>query len=89
MVLRLAAELGYLPESPGEAARALAGEGLLTREEYDLVRRIAGFRNVPVQAYTEVDMDIVRRIIGEREYRRVALLASKLLEKAVERGLDP
>jgi uncharacterized protein YutE (UPF0331/DUF86 family) len=89
MILRLAAELGYSPESPGEAARALVGENLLSREEYDLVRRVAGFRNILVHAYAEVDMDMVRRIVGEREYRRVALLASKLLERAMEKGLDP
>lgn len=42
MVLRLAAELGHSPESPGEAAKALAGEGLLTREEYDPVSSLGG-----------------------------------------------
>ncbi len=89
MVLRLAAELGYSPESPGDAARALAGEGVLTREEYEFVRSVAGFRNILVHAYTEVDMGLVRRIISGREYRRVALLASKLLGEAARLGLDP
>ena len=89
IVLHLAAELGYAPESPREAAKALLGEGLLTREDYNFVGKVSGFRNVLVHAYAEVDMSVVRGILEAREYRRVALLASKLLEKASERGLDP
>ena len=89
MLLRLAAEMGYAPESPGEAAGILLGEAIITREDYDFIRRLIGFRNIVVHAYTGVDMELVRSIVGGREYRRVALLASRLLEEAARRGLDP
>ncbi len=89
MLLRVAAEMGYAPESPGEAARILLEEGLLSREDYEFIRRLIGFRNVVVHTYASVDMDLVRGILEGREYRRVALLASRLLEEAVKRGLDP
>lgn len=89
MLLRLAAEIGYAPESPGEAARILLEEGLISVEDYEFIRRLIGFRNVVVHAYTEVDLDLVKRIVGRREYHGVALLASRLLEAAVKRGLDP
>lgn len=89
MLLRIAAEMGYAPDSPGEAARIILEEGLISGEDYDFIRRLIGFRNVVVHAYMDVDMDLVRSIVGGREYRRVALLASRLLEAAMERGLDP
>lgn len=34
-------------------------------------------------------MGLVHRIIDGKEYRRVALIAANLLERAVERGIDP
>ena len=89
MLLRVAAEMGYAPESPGEAAKILLGEGLITGEDYEFIRRLIGFRNIVVHAYASVDMDLVRRILEGREYRRVALLAARLLEEAAGRGLDP
>jgi uncharacterized protein YutE (UPF0331/DUF86 family) len=89
MALRLAAELGYAPTTPREAAEALAAEGVISREDYELMRRVAGFRNIVVHEYTAVDMELVRGIVGRREYRRVAALAAKLLGEARKRGLDP
>jgi len=89
MFIRVAAELGYSPETPLEAGRALLGENMLSHEEYELFRRVAGFRNILVHTYTSVDMGLVHRIIDGKEYRRVALIAANLLERAVERGIDP
>ena len=89
LVLHLAAELGYAPETPREAARLLHGEGLLTGEELDFIRRVSGFRNIVVHEYAGVDMGLVREIVLRGEYRRVALLAHRLAERARERGLDP
>ncbi len=89
MILRPASELGYRPESPGEAARHLLEEGFLTMEEYDFVRRIIGLQDIIVHGYATVDMDLVERVIRNGEYRRLARLAGNLLEKAVEYGLDP
>ncbi|MCE4599150.1 MAG: DUF86 domain-containing protein [Desulfurococcales archaeon] len=89
MVMRIAAELGYAPESPEEAARTLLNEGIITEDDYNFIRRVIGFRNVIVHVYMDVDMNMVERIIEYREYHRVSLLASKLLKKAVEKGIDP
>jgi uncharacterized protein YutE (UPF0331/DUF86 family) len=88
MVMRVAAELGYTPLTPREAARALVGEGLLSEDEYQLIRRVAGFRNIVVHEYATVDMELVRKIVKQGEYRRVATLAAKLLEAASKRGVD-
>jgi len=46
MFICVAAELGYSPETPFEAGRALLGENMLSHEEYELFRRVAGFRNI-------------------------------------------
>ncbi len=89
MVLHLAAELGYTPETPREAARVLEGEGLLSGSEVELVRKVAGFRNIVVHEYAEVDMGMVRSLVLERRYRSLVVLASQLLERATKRGLDP
>ncbi len=89
MMVRIASRLGYSPESPGEAARLLADEGLLAGDELDFARRLIGFRNILVHEYERVDMELVRKILEAREYRRVAALAARLLEEARRRGLDP
>ncbi len=89
MLLHIASELGYAPTSTREAVEALLVEGLLTREEADFIRRVAGFRNIVVHEYAGVDMGLVRRIVEQGEYRRVALLAAALLERARARGVDP
>ncbi len=89
MVRRLASELGYTPSTLREALRVLLAEGVISDEEYSFVLRVAGFRNIVVHEYADVDMELVYRILGKREYRRVAVLASKLLAEARGRGLDP
>ena len=89
MMVRIASRLGYSPESPGEAARLLADEGLLAGDDLDFARRLIGFRNILVHEYERIDMELVRRILEAREYRRVAALAARLLEEARRRGLDP
>ena len=89
MVMRLAAELGYRPTSPREADRSLVAEGLLNPHEADLVRRVAGFRNIVVDEYTTVNTELVKTIVQGREYHKVAALAARLLERAEARSLDP
>ena len=46
MVMRIAAELGYTPTTPREAAESLRVEGLVSEQDYELIRRIAGFHNI-------------------------------------------
>ena len=74
MMMRLAAELGYSPESPGDAAKALLAEGVISREDYEFSRRVAGSGNVLARSYADVDVDLVRGILARREYSRVAEL---------------
>ncbi len=89
MVKRMASELGYAPTTTGEAIGALLERGVISEDEASFLRRVAGFRNIVVHEYASVDMGLVRRIIARREYRRVALLAARLLEEARRLGLDP
>ena len=89
MAMRLAAELGHRPESPREAAEMLLEEGALTREDYDFIQRVIGFRNAVVHGYAGVDAMLARRAVERRGYRRVARLAAGLLEWGAERGIDP
>jgi len=89
IVMRIAAELGHTPTTPREAAESLRVEGLVSEQDYELIRRVAGFRNIIVHEYATVDMDLVRDIIKNRKYRDVTLLASTLLERASRRGIDP
>ena len=87
MLMRASSALGYTPETPIDAAKLLADEGVIERGDIDFVRRLVGFRYILVHEYTRMDM--VERILETRGYRRVATLAAKLLEEARKRGLDP
>ena len=89
MVMRLAAALGYAPETPTEAAKLLADEGVIGGEDLDFIRRVVEFRDITVHEYASVNMGIVKRILEAREYRRVTTLAAKMLERARKRNLDP
>lgn len=89
MVTRMASELGYSPTSPSEAIRILQEEGVLEKNDAVFLNRLAGFRDILVQEYAEVDMELIKNILKKREYRKAAILAAKLLEKAVDLNLDP
>ncbi len=89
MLMRLAAELGYTPTTPREAANILLKEGVLDKKDYDLVRRVHGFRNILVHEYVDIDMELVSRIVKRKDYRKVLLLALILLEESKKRGIDP
>ena len=89
MAMRMAAALGYSPDSPREAARALRVEGIIGEEDYLFLARLSAFRNIVVHEYATIDMNIIRSILESREYRRVAALASRMAREALERRLDP
>ena len=46
------------------------------------------FRNIVIHQYGIVDINIIRRIIGNREYRDVARLGIKVVEELRRRGID-
>ena len=89
MLMRFAAELGYTPTTPREAAEILLKEKILSREDYELVRRIQGFKNILVHEYVAIDMKLVEKIVREKEYHKTLLLATALVEKSSKQGIDP
>jgi uncharacterized protein YutE (UPF0331/DUF86 family) len=59
----IAAELGYAPLTPRDAAKHLVEESLVTEEEYQCIRRIVSFQNIIV--HESADMNVIKRIIRE------------------------
>lgn len=57
---------------------------MLPREFAARFRGIAGFRNVLVHGYLEVDLDLVQRALAERleEFERFAAFVEDYLERA-------
>ncbi len=53
-----------------------------------LVGGVQGFRNILVHEYVAIDMKLVERIVGEKEYHKT-LLAKALIEKSSKQGMDP
>jgi uncharacterized protein YutE (UPF0331/DUF86 family) len=62
----LAAGRGRDPVSYAGAIDALAELGILPRDFAARFRSVAGFRNVVVHAYLEVDVALVHRLLNER-----------------------
>lgn len=89
MVQRAAAALGHAPSTYTDAAASLLKVGVIDEEDFRFFRAVVGFRNIVVHEYLAVDMRIVDRILREREYRSVLLLAEKVYLKLRERGVDP
>lgn len=55
-----------VPQESREAFEMLAGAALVDRELAVRLQRMVGFRNVAVQDYRSLDLDIVRSIIQDR-----------------------
>ena len=51
-------------------------------------RSIVRFRNIVVHQYGVVDINVIRRIIGNREYRDAARLGIKVVEELRRHGID-
>jgi len=63
--------------------------GIMNKEDFDLYRRAVGFRNIAVHEYITINLDIVSKIIREKEFERIYLLAVKIVEELKKRGVDP
>lgn len=61
---------------------------MLSNEEFSRYRSIVRFRNIVVHQYGIIDINVIRRIIGNREYREVARLGIKIVEELRKRGID-
>ena len=87
---RFLAEMGRKPPATyGEVGEALVEEGVFSRDDARLFKKIVGFRNIVVHRYLAIDLSLVRRILERRLYYDIMRLALKLLERAEERGIDP
>ena len=55
-----------VPDTMAEAFGALEGQGVLSRELAERMRRAVGFRNISVRAYQTLDWEIVHSIATKR-----------------------
>ena len=62
----LGSALGYDPVTYGSSIDCLVEAKVLPANFGDRFRRIAGFRNVLVHGYLDVDLDLVTQILSER-----------------------
>jgi len=65
------------------------GAGIMSEEEFKFYRRMVGFRNITVHEYTSVDLEIVKRMIMEKEFEKVYSLALKIVNERKNKGIDP
>jgi uncharacterized protein YutE (UPF0331/DUF86 family) len=73
---------GVVPATAGEAFDELARQGLIERSLAARLRRAAGFRNVLVHEYTEIDWKIVMQVLrtGTRDLAAFGKAVVKTLE---------
>jgi len=82
VAFHLAGVQGSVPATAGEAFDELAGRGLIERSLAVRLRRAAGFRNVLVHEYTEIDWKIVMQVLrtGTRDLAAFGKAVVKTLE---------
>lgn len=72
------------PEEYREIIEILGEEGVLSREFAEEFASAAGFRNILVHRYTEVDLDeLHRRLQNLKDFDTFALSVAKFLKKKV------
>lgn len=87
---RVLSEMGEKPPAIyGEVAIRLGDVGILSREESDLMVKIIGFRNIIVYGYLGINMELLSEILRERRYRDVLRIATSIVEKSKDLGIDP
>ena len=62
----IAASAGHDVPDYAAAVDAVGRLGVLTAEQSPRLRGIAGFRNVLVHAYAELDLDVVHQVLNDR-----------------------
>lgn len=88
IMVKAASALGLEVEGYVDAGNKLMSVGILSGEEFSKYRSIVRFRNIVIHQYGIVDINIIRRIIGNREYRDVTKLGIKVVEELRRRGVD-
>lgn len=87
---RLIVELGYkIPSTYGEIPSILRELNIISNEDALTMKRMIGFRNVIVHGYVDVSVDLVKRIMTDKKYRDILLIALKIFNWAVNKNIDP
>ncbi len=83
IAFHLCAAEGAVPATAGEAFAQLARRGQITRPLAQRLQRAAGFRNVLVHEYTEVDWQIVLEVVrtGTRDLSAFGKAVVAILER--------
>lgn len=89
IAMRASSLLGMGVEGYIDTGLKLRNMGLLSDEEFSRYRSIVRFRNIAIHQYVSVNVDVVARIIGNREYRELVRIGVKIYEELRRRGLDP
>jgi uncharacterized protein YutE (UPF0331/DUF86 family) len=82
-------ELGLRVGGYVDAGRGLMEAGIISKDEFDFYRRVLGFRNVTVYEYASINLEMVEKIISGKEFKKVYLLALKIVNELKKRGIDP
>lgn len=86
--LMVLSAVGSSPKGYGDIASSLGRFGFLSSSDAELMRSMAGLRNVLVHAYVGVNREIIKKS-SERLPEDAASIADKILSSAKQRSLDP
>ncbi|MGC9180830.1 MAG: DUF86 domain-containing protein [Vulcanisaeta sp.] len=75
---RVATLMGMEVSGYVDAGEKLSILGVISPEDLRLYKSVVTFKNIVVHQYAIVDLEIIRRIITNKEYRRVTELARKI-----------
>ncbi len=78
---RVATLMGMEVSGYVDAGEKLSMLGVISPEDLRLYKSVVTFRNIVVHQYAVVDLEIIRRIIANREYRKVTELARKIASR--------
>ncbi|ADY02208.1 hypothetical protein VMUT_2009 [Vulcanisaeta moutnovskia 768-28] len=79
---RLLSNMGIAVEGYSGIARRLREADLVTSDEESFVKSLVGFRNVVVNGYANLDLNVINEILRSRSYRRVLELTLALRDRA-------
>jgi len=82
LVQTLLSNMGISSQGYRDSIRKLYEKNLITAEERDFLISVVGFRNIIVLEYATVNPIFVKKIMENKEYRRLLEIAYNLREKA-------
>ncbi|MEJ2777788.1 DUF86 domain-containing protein [Stygiolobus sp. RP850M] len=74
--------MGISSQGYRDSIRKLYEKNLINAEERDFLISVVGFRNIIVHEYATVNPIFVKKIMKNKEYRRLLEIAYNLREKA-------